>query len=440
MSDKNNIEDFFNNSLDGFDREPRDLVWENLDERLDMPLPFWKTPHFWGFTTAALLVTLGLLSYFSVTRMNDLQAKNQVLVAKKLTLTQELKDCSASVENSGLTSKTKAKQNGIGLSKNESEIQNLNNQLSYQNAKIAFLNTELSNVKKELNQFKTFEKSEVARKAFAFKNNEDVSKIVENQERQEKKLAPEIGSKSKELPLLPFKRNLLLDLGQRNEKCLNSLFVKTSLDKNTKPLISSKKVFRPDFRFGVTAGTITTFTELNSTQELGWNGGLSLNLQLLENFGLTGEIKYNRNHYGVSLETSNQFLSTSFPHANLINRSIKIVSVSNYYFDLPIGLKFSKKIEKLRGSLYVNPGVAWQLYLPQQFVYDTADEFISLSDDRYFAYFGSAFLNIGFEKKINRNLTYQLGFWGEKGLVEYGLEGRNITNLGIKGTLFFGAN
>lgn len=436
MSDKNNIEDFFNNSLDGFDREPRELVWENLNERLDVPLPFWKTPHFWGFTTAALLIAFGFLSYFSVTEMNALKTKNQVLFAEKLTLTKELKDCSDASENLGLTSKTKAEKSSVALSKNESKLKNLNNKLSAQNAEIAFLNSKLSQVKKELNQIKTLQKQEAARQKLAFENKKNTTDILEN---QEQKTGVEIGLKNAELSPLPFKSNLLPDLSQRNEKYLNSLFVKTNSD-NSKPLLDSKKAFRPDFRFGVTAGTITTFTELNSTQELGWNGGLSLNIQLLENFGLTGEIKYNLNQYGVSLENSNQSLSTGFPHANLINRSIKIVSVSNYYFDLPVGLKFNKKIEKLRGSLYFNPGVAWQLYLPQQFVYDTADEFISLSDDRYFAYFGSAFLNVGFEKKINRNLTYQLGFWGEKGLVKYGLEGRNITNLGIKGTILFGSN
>jgi RNA polymerase sigma-70 factor (ECF subfamily) len=72
MSDQNNIEDFFNRSLDNFDEQPSEQVWQGVVQRLEVSLPFWKTWQFWSWLTGAAVFGVSLLIYhFNVNQKID---------------------------------------------------------------------------------------------------------------------------------------------------------------------------------------------------------------------------------------------------------------------------------------------------------------------------------------------------------------------------------
>ncbi|MFK7934314.1 MAG: hypothetical protein AB8G22_12450 [Saprospiraceae bacterium] len=56
----NNLEDFFNRSLESFNDEPSDLVWEGIDRRLARPIPFYHQKIFWLMNSIWLAIVMGL--------------------------------------------------------------------------------------------------------------------------------------------------------------------------------------------------------------------------------------------------------------------------------------------------------------------------------------------------------------------------------------------
>ena len=115
------------------------------------------------------------------------------------------------------------------------------------------------------------------------------------------------------------------------------------------------------------------------------------------------------------------------------------VNTSNYYFDIPVGIKWNIPLRNSRSDFYLHTGVAWQFYLPQNFTYVTENDIpVNFKEQRYFAYFGTIFLNPGIEREINPKLRYNLSLWAEKGLTDFGLENRDVLNIGIRAGLLFG--
>jgi hypothetical protein len=64
MDKDNNIEDFFNNSMDQFNDSPPAFVWDGINDRLDQKPPFYKSIRFWS--VAGLVTLLAAIATFYI--------------------------------------------------------------------------------------------------------------------------------------------------------------------------------------------------------------------------------------------------------------------------------------------------------------------------------------------------------------------------------------
>ena len=199
----------------------------------------------------------------------------------------------------------------------------------------------------------------------------------------------------------------------------------------------TQRKLNPIFKYGFTASLIGTKTDVTSNLDPGYNAGLSLEMQLFRKFWLTSGIRYNRNNYMMEFKGQNPVKESRFPTPRSLNYKFDMVHVKNSFIDFPFGLSFNLPISR-KNSIFINPGISWQFYLPQKYIYNTIDNGqFDYSENRYFMYFGSAFMNAGIERKISDNRSFQFSFWAEKGLSQYGFENRQIMNYGLKATLYF---
>ncbi len=95
MPQNNNIEDFFNNAMDGFHEEPSDRVWDGVAGQLERDKSFWRKPLFWVALLALLLTLGGFWAYHSTMQrqVQGLLSQNTSLQQQQLELTRALNDC-----------------------------------------------------------------------------------------------------------------------------------------------------------------------------------------------------------------------------------------------------------------------------------------------------------------------------------------------------------
>lgn len=95
MDNNNNIEDFFNNSMDQFNDGPPDSVWDNIGNRLDNDkIPFYKGFKFWAILAVICLIG-GFILYAVSTqkKINSLIEKTDVLELQNIEIESQLLDC-----------------------------------------------------------------------------------------------------------------------------------------------------------------------------------------------------------------------------------------------------------------------------------------------------------------------------------------------------------
>ncbi len=440
MADKNNIEDFFNNALDGFDREPSDHVWDGVVEQMETPPPFWRMPMFWGFATAALLLFSGFLFYHNSIQ-NELAVlleKNEILLAEKNELETNWKNCSKHTlelekDLGEVLVSNKAQSKFV-----KSKAKRVEELIANRNSQIADLQSLVNDLIAGNRILESKESHWAAIEAAQRSNQQSFDNINKKDEESSAKLVAIWKEKFAALPPKEME-NVESRYARFSKKYPTQMKINLGNADSRVIGVMPKYVLKPKFRLGLTGGTFTTFTDVDASKDPGYSAGISTQLQLIENFGLTADFRYNFQFYNVDLNGVNAGLENTFPHTAFINQNLESISVTNNYFDLPVGLSFNIPTKK-NASFYVNPGVSWQLFLPQKFSYNTPNQnSIGLIENRYFLYFGSAFLNAGIERGLNDNLRWQLGLWAEKSLIDLGLERRSTLHLGLRGAVYFGS-
>ena len=438
MADKNNIENFFNNALDGFDREPSNHVWDGVVEQMDTPPPFWRMPMFWGFATALLLLLSGFLFYHNSTQneLAILLEKNEILLAEKNELETNWKNCSGHTleleRDLGEALLSNKAQNEFA----KVEAKRVENLIEIHDSQIVDLQRVMNRLKAENQILKSKESHWTAIEAIQRSNQNTFDNTNKKADLSEELVAI---WKEKFAPL-PSKEMRNVESRYARFSKRYPTHMKVDLGNSVSRVIGviPKYALKPAFRLGLTGGTFTTFTDVNASKDPGYSAGVSTQLQIIENFGLTADFRYNFQFYEVDLGGVNSGIENTFPHTAYINQTLESISVTNNYFDLPVGLNFNIPVKE-NASFYVNPGVSWQLFLPQKFSYNTPNQnSIGLIENRYFLYFGSAFLNAGIEREFTDSLRWQFGLWAEKSLIDLGLERRSMVNLGLRGAIYFG--
>lgn len=471
MSKRNNIEDFFNNSLDGFNERPSDQVWSGIEEMLEVKVPFWKTWKFWGWVSGISFLVIGLVSYQVVLnqKMTTLITQNTVLLEQNQLLTQEIEQTKLVLKQTEKEVQTKEKILNSVKDFNASETKINHNTSVGENAKeqIYFVsefakeqsdfsvsswidnrkNTNISTfaeanrIKKEreMTEVWQMELSEPVQAEVAEAQNVIIKDLVPNSIESKDQLTE--GNWAKKIPLKSLSgiskhRHFLPNPAayqRTNLALIKAGYIVPEEMKLKKP------DFTPSLRLGLTGSVFGSISNIPNSMNVANNNGLILEWQAFRNFGFTGGLRYTELAYEVRLDADNQDLLQAYPNTENINLSVETISATHHYLDLPIGIIWKIPIGNKDNKLYVNPSVAWQFYLPQTFKYETFDKTtISTQNNRLYAYFGSTILSFGYEQKIKKGLRLQMGIWAESSFVEYGLDNRSGTNLGASATLIFG--
>ncbi len=78
MDDNNNIEDFFNNSMEHFNDAPPDSVWNGINNRLDQSPVWWKQPKIWASGLFLFLLIGSIIGYSIHMNQRVHQLENEV--------------------------------------------------------------------------------------------------------------------------------------------------------------------------------------------------------------------------------------------------------------------------------------------------------------------------------------------------------------------------
>ncbi len=90
----NNIEDFFNQSMEQFNNAPPDLVWDNIENKLDNNTPFYKNKIFWIFNILGIIFISSFIyyAYQSEQKINNLIQENKKLGEENSEIKEHLKN------------------------------------------------------------------------------------------------------------------------------------------------------------------------------------------------------------------------------------------------------------------------------------------------------------------------------------------------------------
>ncbi|MEN0048068.1 MAG: hypothetical protein AAF806_13495 [Bacteroidota bacterium] len=471
MSKRNNIEDFFNNSLDGFNEQPSDQVWLGVEEMLEVKVPFWKTWKFWGWFSGIAFLLVGLVSYHMIInqRMTTLTTQNTILLEQNQLLTQEITQTQFILKETKVKKQKAEELLNIVKDTNTSETKINRNTSDGKNAKEQFyFISELAKERSDFSISSWIDKRQNANiSTFAEANRIREERAMNDLwqkklEEANQALGMDVQSnKTKDLaPISVESEDVLVDQAWKNKnslKTLNGISQYQYALSNPKgyhqtnvALIKASyippvniKLTKPDFtpslRLGLTGSAFSSISNIPNSIHVAYNSGLTLQWQAFRNFGFTGSLRYNELAYGISLSDANQEILERYPNTENISVAVNNITAIHHYLDLPVGIIWKIPIGKKGNRIYANPSIAWQFYLPQTFLYNTFEnDLIRTQHDRLYAYFGSATINIGYEQKIRNNLRLQMGVWAENSFVEYGIDNRSGTNIGASATLIFG--
>jgi len=420
MDDNNNIEEFFNNSLEGFNESPSENVWKEISGRLISPTPLWKRL-LWPFITALLLLTIGCITIYTYSLRQQLNQSNQDFAAQSLVIaiqSEKIREFEASTVNLQIENAAMNREINTILTKSKtskSTHKNWNSPLSI----------------RHLSTINAFDKIEIAPN-FQADRKVYLQNFIGNRTKSSNQSSAEYSAttKTESADLSPIQDLAFSSLIKTQDGSAESLTRHKGLN-YTLPILpfgnpNTLTNSRPKFKYGITASLVGTKTDVTSSLSAGFNAGLALEMRLYRKLWLTSGIRYNRNTYMMEFIGQNPIEEKNFPTPRSLDFTYDRVDVQNSFFDFPFGINLNLDVSK-KNSLFINPGISWQFYLPQKYTYNTTNNGqFDYSENRYFMYFGSAFLNAGFERRLSGNRSLQLSLWAEKGISQYGIENRQI--------------
>jgi len=453
----NNIEDFFNKSLEQFSDAPSDSVWAGIDLQLGAEkIPFYKKWKFWIATfTSGLAVCL--LTYGFIATQNSidlLTLKTEQLVAENNQLKLALNNYGENNAELITQQEVRPEVNNpiIEIGSNEPsastplqrEEAKQRTSLSYTSSYFeAFNNSVFSKFKTGNNL--NFSNSTVLLSDGSFKENRTASTILNSTAVSTNNLKED--SEEEDAAILELMKNelrpsLKLASADIREKII-PLNKKRNLPSTFKKFeiynIVQPKRNKLDYRIGIGFGFKNTFTERNDLLGPGYNIGITNELKITNSFSLTAELHYNKQSYEIKLNNEDQNLLLDYPVVEEITNVVTSINQQADYLEFPLGFKWISNTNNNGTKFFINPSAAWQFYFLQQFEYElaTSNGIITkaYTSEQYFGYFGTIQMQLGFERSLSNNLNYQLGLWAEKSLTPLGVENRNLFNIGIRGAI-----
>ncbi len=477
MEEQNkNMEEFLRKAMDGFNESPSDNLWDEINDQLDANEPFYKKYLNWKFIFIPLLISglfCGNVYWYSKSKLsteqkhfiiqkdqaNKTNKENSTNLNDDLVLSQ-LKVKALEEELLALKNKIKTPENK--LPSNLNQIQTSLTKSAAKSYPIPPSNSFITSFdRSSLEKSKTDDR-QPKQKKFPFNSlNKNQNKIgsqgvssfdkqgnlseSENEESRPKQEIFEIPQIEKNKVVfkndesLGIKVNDVSLLTSKKSGLLSFLKPFKLPDLNLQRIPTIDKSGR--FLFGLTIATF--FTHVNEKFEAIPNGkaGINLEYQINPSLSIASSANYNYLQYHIKNPSDADLSNLPLP---LPNENIREVEVRNSYFDFHLGLVIKKELNP-KFRLFVHPSLAWQFYLPQTFDYEFASTTplpnpprIEVSPKRFFGYFGSLNVDLGFEKDLGSMFSYRLAVYTEKTFIPLGLEKANYINVGLKSTFIFG--
>jgi len=422
MDDPNkNMEQFFRNSLDNFSERPSEMLWDRLEERLDEEKP----PGFLAWLKFLLpcIFLLGFTGLFLSQRkiLNDYKSQISELIRHNDKLRSEVEASAALESRISIPNITEEE-----VPDDEPIVQvNVRDRYKFGEGILA----------REVH-------SELSLGATPPKSSRNVI--------SERSALLAISS----LPSVSFSEDLL------TSSLSTTLFQEIRLSKRHQDHSKRKRKKIPDgpiivkqgepwgqpgfyYRIGPSLKIQTTLKgELFSASSIGMSYGMAQEFGLTSRFAFTLGLsrafqEYTLNNSsGITLRDE---LVENFPQAEDYGSQITSIEVENKFLEMPIGAKYDFYQDNIK-SFFVNPTVKWSLHDPQ-FIryYLTENRVHNYQGNRRFGYLNSIGLAMGIEKRISRNIRYQMSLGYEHAVEPVGEERQKLNSVNLNFNLLFGS-
>lgn len=454
---KNKLDQFFSDSMEHFNDVPSDNVWEGISDRLDedddRPVFWWRK----GLLMVLPLLVIGLIGayYFTSNRPGSKKYEKSIVSIEQK-------------PNSSPSEKDQIQDF------NPSEIQN-------QNENEAQLITDQStSTKKELSKPDVPSESKIVKpqnnKAYtpsqrtisypssvAVEDTESESSISQarsiaaipvfdqsniNADKTIEHKTPTVENKaSKGSTTDQTKIDALKSLESLNHKLdfpelARSFALDHERNLNAPPIIITKEDHFSKYRIGLSGRFANTFVSDNNMFNGNESYGLRQEYYLSDRLSITNAIHFNIQHYDIKPTSTAiepvvvlRYTSRSFDDSGGVQK----IESNSEYLDFSLGLKYKLGARLFGFSTFVNPAFVGQIYSPQTFNFlDLQGNMQVRHNKNIVMYLGSANLNLGIERQLNKNLHLQVSIWGEQSFIPIGLQREKIKTIGISTSLLFG--
>lgn len=455
-----NMEEFFRNSLDKFNEDPSEHVWQDLDHRLDQD----KSKGFFGNWLKYLLpVLLALITFsaFSLYQMKILESYK-----KELSLIQD--------ENKNLKvelaskQKSKTKLESIEASPIISYTEKKTNQIVYLRDTVFIIKQPSTNtpiIPSSVINLPSFDFKTPGLRNYMFNSvqpskfgghrtvvghpsilNEKDSDLKQEgyvSEVNAQYRVPRYGLGVSSLyPALTFDSAL----SKMKYRASNHSKRKKKKYKPIQPpiiIVKDDVLGQPQFYYkaGISFNILNSLKgEQFSNSSIGFGYGLVQEVGLSTRFSITSGIMQTTQEYALNNGTVplDQALVGSFPDQANFRDNIVRVEVENRFLEIPLGFKYDWYQDNLK-SFFINPAIKWSIHDPQQFNYFlTEDRIRFISTNQRFGYLNAIHLSMGIEKIVNPWMSYQVSLGYDFNIEPIGLEKQKLNSLYLKCNVLFG--
>lgn len=435
----NNMEEFFKRSLEQFDEVPSNDVWTNISDRLTIEAK-WYDPILTVLKSAIpfliAFLMIGAYHLYIQNKVGDyktdlseaqntieqLQIENKNYSNQANEIDQLKSDFLSNINDKKLALEKLTKENN-SLSRNYNLLlaNNKRNNFTDNSLRLENLRKEIISLEKMLELKET--------EVLALRSEQNLEKVSPS-----KKTTEGFSSQFKYLPRVRSNKILnhhhLLSVNKPNT-------VTPATPNETEDMLNQKYA---RFKIGLKARYFNTLVKNSNLINPGFSQGIRAEYMFGQKWAVTSDILYNQRSYTIAA-TQGAFTAQSlkkYPGGVEDKTNVNNISSRARYFDASIGIKYIPNFGNNKSNFFINPSVVCHVYLPQDYQFGlTQESDIFYTERTYLASFGSGNLNVGFEKKINPRLHFQVSLWGEQSFIPLGYEREYISMFGASTSILF---
>ena len=454
---KNNLEEFFSNSMEQFSEVPSNFVWEGISDRLDEDE---RRPIFWWRKFLMMVIpfiTITLVAIYFIGDNNDQTKKSRQLLTQNISNAKEASMQNFQVEDAN---NTKTDKDDKSATSTKLTLTNLNstspaatNLLTAHNEKQnqKTTNTNIESSKNQIadNYLNPRNEFYLDHEKLTTKANEPNNDLGSSSHMAVERNSNHRKTNSVDTESIQTTINKEISISQSSEvKNLNfpTLIANSVLNHNRSievpPIIIINDEHKSKYRIGINGRFANTFVSDNNMFNGNESYGIRQEYNLTDKLAITNAIHFNIQHYDIEPKSDpikpvivQRYTSRSFDDSGGVQK----IESNSEYVDFSLGLKYGLEQRILGFNAFVNPSFVGQVYLPQTFSFlDFESNLRYRENKRIVMYLGSANINFGIEKELNKHLHLQVSIWGEQSFIPIGLQREKIKTLGISTSLLFG--